>query len=132
MVARDVVPEGDHGPGKGSYARLGVPSVRTPRPCATCRPRAPAEGLARDVVRAVQQARREAGLQVSDRIDLTLGADQTVRAAVEAHTKLIKTETLAATLDITDAQALPGLLVSVGDKQSVRVALTVADPQPGL
>jgi isoleucyl-tRNA synthetase len=95
-------------------------------------PELAAEGLARDVVRAVQQARREAGLQVSDRIDLTLGADQTVRAAVEAHTKLIKTETLAATLDITDAQALPGPLVSVGDKQSVRVALTVADPQPGL
>jgi isoleucyl-tRNA synthetase len=95
-------------------------------------PELAAEGLARDVVRAVQQARREAGLQVSDRIDLTLGADQTVRAAVEAHTKLIKTETLAATLDVTDVQALPGTLVPVGDKQSVRVALTVAGPQSGL
>jgi isoleucyl-tRNA synthetase len=95
-------------------------------------PELAAEGLARDVVRAVQQVRRDAGLQVSDRIDLTLGADQTVRAAVEAHTKLIKTETLAATLDVSDVQALPGTLVPVGDKQSVRVSLTVADPQSGL
>ena len=92
-------------------------------------PELAAEGLARDVVRAVQQARRDAGLQVSDRIDLTLGVDQTMRAAVQAHSKLIKTETLAATLQTADSVA--GTPVPVGDKQSVTVALTVADPQTG-
>jgi isoleucyl-tRNA synthetase len=53
------------------------------------------EGLARDLVRAVQQARREAGLQVSDRISLTVvGDDDAWRAAVE-HQQLVMSETLA-------------------------------------
>ena len=34
-------------------------------------PELAAEGVARDLVRAVQQARRDAGLDVSDRIALT-------------------------------------------------------------
>ncbi len=55
-----------------------------------------AEGLARDVVRAVQQARRDAGLDVSDRIELTLHpGSHPVAEAVEAHRQLIATETLA-------------------------------------
>ena len=54
-----------------------------------------AEGMARDLVRAVQQARRDAGLHVSDRIRLTLGADAPVREQLEAHTALIIGETLA-------------------------------------
>jgi isoleucyl-tRNA synthetase len=54
-----------------------------------------AEGMARDLVRAVQQARRDAGLHVSDRIRLVLGADAPVREQLEAHTALITGETLA-------------------------------------
>lgn len=54
-----------------------------------------AEGVARDLVRAVQQARRDAGLQVSDRIRLVLGADAGVRSQVEPHMAMIAGETLA-------------------------------------
>jgi isoleucyl-tRNA synthetase len=54
-----------------------------------------AEGVARDVVRAVQQARRDAGLEVSDRISVTLHADESVRDAVRTHEDFLRDETLA-------------------------------------
>ncbi|WP_193608889.1 isoleucine--tRNA ligase [Nocardioides lijunqiniae] len=54
-----------------------------------------AEGLARDLVRAVQQARRDAGLDVSDRISLTVAGSAEVQAAARAHEQLITSETLA-------------------------------------
>ena len=54
-----------------------------------------AEGMARDVIRAVQQARRDADLDVSDRISLVLGAVDSVRAALERFESVICDETLA-------------------------------------
>ena len=58
------------------------------------------EGLARDLVRAVQQARRDAGLDVSDRIALTIGGSAAVQAAARAHEELITAETLATSYDV--------------------------------
>jgi isoleucyl-tRNA synthetase len=81
-----------------------------------------AEGLARDVVRAVQQARRDAGFDVSDRIHLRLSGDDSVRAAIQAHANLIKAETLATTMDLMDHSAVLQS-AAVGDKQQVGVAL---------
>jgi isoleucyl-tRNA synthetase len=53
------------------------------------------EGRARDLVRLIQQTRRDAGLDVSDRIDLVVtGSDDWV-TAIEAHEHLIAGETLA-------------------------------------
>jgi isoleucyl-tRNA synthetase len=54
-----------------------------------------AEGVARDVVRLVQQARREAGLAVSDRIELVLGVPESVRRRLVAHEAFVAQETLA-------------------------------------
>ena len=61
-------------------------------------PELEAEGLARDVVRAVQQARKVADLDVSDRITTTLTTDAAAAAAVEAHRELISRETLTTEL----------------------------------
>jgi isoleucyl-tRNA synthetase len=61
----------------------------------TLTPELEAEGLARDVVRAVQQARRDADLNVSDRIVLTLGAEPAVQTQLAPHEALIAGETLA-------------------------------------
>jgi isoleucyl-tRNA synthetase len=58
-------------------------------------PELEAEGLARDVVRAVQQARRDAQLNVSDRITLTLSADSQLATQLAPHEALIAGETLA-------------------------------------
>jgi isoleucyl-tRNA synthetase len=54
-----------------------------------------AEGLARDLVRLVQQARRDAGLDVSDRIALAVGLPEHVRAQLAPHEGFIARETLA-------------------------------------
>jgi isoleucyl-tRNA synthetase len=61
-------------------------------------PELEAEGLARDLVRLVQQARRDAGLAVSDRISLTLGVPEELRRVVEPHAAFIAAETLATSL----------------------------------
>ncbi len=53
------------------------------------------EGLAREVVRAVQNARKEAGLEITDRIELGLGGDDQLLDAVRAHEEYVTGETLA-------------------------------------
>jgi isoleucyl-tRNA synthetase len=53
------------------------------------------EGLAREVVHAVQNARREAGLDIADRIELTLGGDEELLAAARAHERYVAGEVLA-------------------------------------
>ena len=53
------------------------------------------EGAARDVVRVVQQARRDAGLDVSDRIVLTLDGPGSVLDAVRTHEAFVAGEVLA-------------------------------------
>jgi isoleucyl-tRNA synthetase len=53
------------------------------------------EGLAREVVHAVQGARKGAGLQVEDRIALTLEGDPELIAAARAHAPYLSGETLA-------------------------------------
>jgi isoleucyl-tRNA synthetase len=56
------------------------------------------EGLARDLVRAVQDLRKEAGLAVSDRIELAVRAEGEVAEAVRAHRDYLLGETLAVEL----------------------------------
>ncbi|MCG8369149.1 MAG: DUF5915 domain-containing protein, partial [Proteobacteria bacterium] len=54
-----------------------------------------AEGLAREVVRSVQDARKQAGLEVSDRITLGVSGSAAVEAALETHRDYVMNETLA-------------------------------------
>ncbi|MGZ5311700.1 MAG: isoleucine--tRNA ligase [Solirubrobacterales bacterium] len=57
-----------------------------------------AEGWAREIVHAVQNARKSAGLDVSDRIELRLGGDHDLIAAARAHEPYISGETLASSV----------------------------------
>ena len=65
-------------------------------------PELEAEGLARDMVRAIQQARKDGGLNVSDRIRLHLAAPETISKAVAAHRQYVMEQTL--TVEILDKE----------------------------
>jgi isoleucyl-tRNA synthetase len=73
----------------------------------TTTPELEAEGLARDLVRAIQDARKAAGLEVSDRIVTTVVADVDSVAAIKAHRALIQRETLSTRLGVDTAEPLP-------------------------
>ncbi len=53
------------------------------------------EGLAREIVHAIQNARKNAGLDVEDRIALLLGGDDLLLEAARAHADYVARETLA-------------------------------------
>jgi isoleucyl-tRNA synthetase len=59
-----------------------------------------AEGYAREIVHAVQNARRDAGLAVEDRIELSLSGDDALLDAAKAHRDHVARETLAVELDL--------------------------------
>ena len=67
-----------------------------------------AEGLAREFVSHVQSMRKEADFEVTQRISLTVEADDETKAALEAHLDYVKNETLttAFAFAATDAEAV--------------------------
>lgn len=84
-------------------------------------PELAAEGLARDLVRVVQQARRDTGLEVADRIELTVDAPAEVTEAVRAHEEFVAGETLAVAVAYGDVP--DGSTGTVGDGVKVTVAV---------
>jgi isoleucyl-tRNA synthetase len=57
------------------------------------------EGLARDFVRGIQDARKQAGYQIEDTIEIRFVADPEVARALDAHRAYVMTETLAIILE---------------------------------
>jgi isoleucyl-tRNA synthetase len=78
--------------------------------------------VARDLVRVVQQARRAAGLDVADRIALTLEVPGDVEPAARTHESFLASETLAESVSYGPAGDA-GFAGSVGDGVAVRVAV---------
>ncbi len=66
------------------------------------------EGLAREIVHAVQNARKEAGLEITDRIELNLGGDPALLDAARAHQLYIATEVLATSLSYDASDGATG------------------------
>jgi isoleucyl-tRNA synthetase len=61
------------------------------------------EGLMREVIRYVQSARKDAGLNIDDRIKLSLSTDdKTLRSAISQHQKTIQDETLATDMHVSN------------------------------
>ena len=66
----------------------------------TITPELKREGLMREIVRHVQSARKQAGLQIDDRIVLSIFSDDSeISQAVDAFADVIKSETLAVELN---------------------------------
>jgi isoleucyl-tRNA synthetase len=90
-------------------------------------PELAAEGTARDVVRVVQQARRDAGLDVSDRVSLTLDGPESVLDAVRAHQGFVAGEVLATEVayEQVDLPTLVGAVAAPeGGSAEIRVRVT--------
>lgn len=67
------------------------------------------EGLARDLVRLVQQARKDADLDVSDRIQLAVDGSDGARSAIEEHRSYVCEQVLAQALTFgVDGDAIEG------------------------
>ncbi len=64
------------------------------------------EGLAREVVRSVQDARKQAGLEVSDRIVLGVSGSAGIERALETHRDYLMAETLATEWAVGQAEPL--------------------------
>ncbi len=70
-----------------------------------------AEGWARDIVRAVQNARQEAGLEISDRISLILDGDDSLLAAARRHEGYLAAEVLATSVDYGELDGTPPVMI---------------------
>jgi isoleucyl-tRNA synthetase len=82
------------------------------------------EGRSREIVHAVQNARKTAGLAVEDRIELLVGGDPTLIAAAREHERYLSGETLAvsvrydgergaATMDYSEQTEIEGLVLEI-------------------
>jgi isoleucyl-tRNA synthetase len=91
-----------------------------------------AEGLAREFVNRVQNLRKAAAFDVSDRIVLTFAAPDAVAAALEAHAEVIRTETLAPALERVAEPDVSGERVQTVDLAGTAVTIGVrrADGAP--
>jgi isoleucyl-tRNA synthetase len=76
-----------------------------------------AEGLAREVVRSVQDARKQAGLEVSDRIVLGISGTEGVEQALATHRDYVMTETLSTDWAIGQENALFTIERELGDEK---------------
>jgi isoleucyl-tRNA synthetase len=83
------------------------------------------EGAAREVVHAVQNARKGAGLQVEDRIDLALSGDAHLLGVIRQHADYVAGETLAESLQLDGAALDPAAHVETAriDGSELAIAL---------
>ena len=91
----------------------------------TITPELKREGLMREIVRHVQSARKQAGLQIDDRIVLSISSDDSeISQAIDAFADVIKAETLAVELNSAAGESekydakIEGKLVEISLKKA--------------
>ncbi|HMT05354.1 MAG TPA: isoleucine--tRNA ligase [Solirubrobacterales bacterium] len=84
------------------------------------------EGLAREIVHAVQNARKDAGLDITDRISLSLSGDQDLLDAASAHEGYVTGEVLARSIELggdTAEAAAPGTPEVIIDGRTLAISV---------
>ncbi|WP_302302771.1 isoleucine--tRNA ligase [Alistipes ihumii] len=66
------------------------------------------EGVARELVNRIQNIRKESGFDVTDKIRVTIGRHEALAGAVESFGDYISAPTLAVSVHMADASAMPG------------------------
>jgi len=67
-----------------------------------------AEGYVRDLVRGVQNLRKESGLEVTDRIKLVVAGESELKRALEGFSEFVRSETLATQVTWAEGVGVPG------------------------
>jgi len=77
------------------------------------------EGIARELVSRIQNYRKESGLEVMDRIQLTFDTNEIVKAAIETNQEYIKAEVLADGIGFDSLEASNHLLADLEEGDTV-------------
>ena len=86
------------------------------------------EGLAREIVRRIQSARKAAGYNIEDRIEVRYTADGELAVAIAHWKGRIQRETLATSLEPTRRGAGPGWFRSEVDVEGKALQIYLARP----
>jgi isoleucyl-tRNA synthetase len=117
-VLREVRPTEGYAVAEGGSLAVGLATEITPE--------LEMEGLARDLVRAIQNARRAADLKVEDRIVLHLDGSGRVREAIDAHRAWIAGEVLATELTVGHGLPFTPLHREDGEIDAEPVAISLS------
>lgn len=112
---------------KAENANLAVHQIVSIEVDPTVTPEQEEEGLAREVMRKIQMARKAADFQMDDQIKLEIAAGAAIRGAIEKHKSMIIKETLTSDFKMLDETAMPaGAHVETSDIDglSVKVGVT--------
>jgi isoleucyl-tRNA synthetase len=80
------------------------------------------EGLAREIVNRVQNLRKEAGFEVTDRINVKIVSSDAIREALASNSEYIRTQILAEQLELMDSLN-EGYDVEIEEGKSTKIAL---------
>ncbi|MFY9469995.1 MAG: isoleucine--tRNA ligase, partial [Solirubrobacterales bacterium] len=89
------------------------------------------EGLAREIVHAVQNARKAAGLAVEDRIELVLDGDETVLEAAREHAGYLGDEVLATALSIGETPVGEAVATATVEGRELKISVRRSVRGPG-
>ncbi|MDX1651008.1 MAG: isoleucine--tRNA ligase [Brumimicrobium sp.] len=80
------------------------------------------EGIARELVNRIQNFRKEAGLEVTDKINITISTNEEISAAIEANKNYIAAEVLASAINVGSIEGTE-FLADIEEEGDTKVGL---------